>query len=222
MKRLNEEIGCSDTFVFDIPKVYQNNSGIYKITNDKTDYIYIGRTTNFIERYKKHRDMFTNNTNNCKIRYLRSCFDSIVFRMELVELTKDIVKKEEEYIHLYNSSSNGLNIIEKDSDILDLNCIKNNMRSDLIFLDASLKTKDNKLEQLNKLNYSSIKRKFNYIKGSNIKELDFYNPNLQRILSFNGLSTNGKHFYIKSDKFIKVTKKQFLRAIVKKKIIYFE
>lgn len=222
MKRLNEDIGCSDIFIFDIPKVYQNDSGIYKITNNKTHYIYIGRTTNFIERYKKHRDMFVNNDNNCKIRYLRSCFDSITFKMELVEVTKDIVKKEEEYIQLYNSTLNGLNIIKKDSDALDLNFITNNVKSDLIFIDNALKVKNDKLNRLNELNYGNIKRKLKYIKDLNMNGLDFYNHDLQRILSLNGLSTNGKHFYIKGDKFIKVTKKQFLSAIAKKKLIYFE
>ncbi len=62
-------IKCNDYFVFDIPKEYQHCSGIYKITNDKTKYIYVGRTNDFKERYLNHFYAFTKNKNNSKIKY---------------------------------------------------------------------------------------------------------------------------------------------------------
>lgn len=207
MKTCNS-IKCNDYFIFDIFEDYQNCSGIYKIINNKTNYIYIGRTKCFKNRYLEHFHNFINNKNNSKIKYLRSCFDTIVFKMQIVEITSDLVEKEMYYIREYNSVTNGLNVLKEDKDIIKLFGNQLNSSNDLIFKDEDLNVIVNKKENLNIL---SKQRKYN---------MNFKNPDFQKFLAKNGFSTNGKAFYLKKDgKLHLIHKKYFIEELIKCNII---
>lgn len=216
MKLLDENIGCSDKFMFDIPKEYQNKGGIYKITNDKSKYIYIGRTKNFLNRYREHKNMFLINKNNCKFKYLRSCFLSIKFKMELIEVTNDIKQKELFYIKRYNSVKEGLNILTEDSDILDLYNKTIDPTLDDIFNDKELRKNNQKVKQLKDIRINS-EVTTNRISST----INFNDPYIQKLLSENDLVTNGKSFYIRQDKLVKITKKRFLKLIHNKNILVY-
>jgi len=103
---------------FDIPNQNKHDSGIYIISNNKTSQVYIGRTVNFKQRYNKHCSNILKNECNYKFKLLISQYNDIKFKFSLLELTNDIIDREEYYIAKYNSVDKGLNVFEKDQDNL--------------------------------------------------------------------------------------------------------
>lgn len=101
---------------FNIKKKDQNKSGIYKITNNINNQVYIGRTSDFLRRYKQHSRALKNGECNSKFYSFQKVHPDVAFFFSVVEVTDDIINKEKEYIKKYNSAENGFNVITKDDD----------------------------------------------------------------------------------------------------------
>jgi predicted GIY-YIG superfamily endonuclease len=107
-----------------------SNSCIYKIycINREIENIYIGSTTDFRQRYMKHRACCINNSNNKKNNLLLYIFmrenggvDN--WEMEIIEkfsckTKKELLLKEQEYIDKLNPTLNSQNSINKKKDLI--------------------------------------------------------------------------------------------------------
>ena len=215
-------IKCNDYFFFDIPKEYQHCSGIYKIINDKTKYTYVGRTNDFRERYKKHFYDFTKNKNNSKIKYLRSCFDHVCFKMQMIEITNDLIQKEKYYIEKYNTVKNGLNLLKEDKELINLFNHKLDFSNDLLFNDKSLKVIQDKKKSLKNLSKNIEETIIDHDEKCKVENsfVDFKNLKVQKFLAKNNFSTNGKVFYIRVDNKLKRVKKStFVKILIESNVL---
>lgn len=111
MKKL---IKYTNTIDFNVPVEYKHASGIYKIINTITNQIYVGRTKDFYARYLKHKESIKRGECNFKFKLLMLKHNDVHFIMELIEVTNDIINREEYYIKTLNSVTYGLNIVYND------------------------------------------------------------------------------------------------------------
>ena len=111
--------------VFDIPKEYENLSGVYIITNSVTSQVYIGRTKNLLKRYKGHCQKVNKNKENHKFKLLLLQYPEVQFVYSLLEVTDNLKTREEYYIKHYNSVEKGLNILNRDEDYVNRSLIRN-------------------------------------------------------------------------------------------------
>ena len=101
-----------------MPKTYINysNTIIYKITcKDETiSDVYIGHTTNFVQRKYAHKIYCTNNNNNCKLyQVIRNNGGWDNWKMEIIDIINckdmyDAIKKEQEYVVLLKATLNSI------------------------------------------------------------------------------------------------------------------
>lgn len=84
---------------------------IYKITNIKTDQVYIGSTTNYKQRERDHKCNFKNKRKKSKLYQAMERYGYENFKMELIEeVERDkMLERETYYIKKYNSVENGYN-----------------------------------------------------------------------------------------------------------------
>lgn len=111
-------------FVIDIPDNILNSSGIYKISNNKNDMLYIGRTKNFKKRAYRHKESFNNGLCNSKIRSFIEQNSDVVFSFFPILETNDIKSEEEKYIEKYNACEKGFNILKNDEEFTEF--LRNN------------------------------------------------------------------------------------------------
>ena len=88
--------------------------GIYKISNNIDDRVYVGQSTNIHSRFKQHKtNLEKGKHDSLKLQnFYNSNKDSIVLEFEILEevLDKDdLTRKEEKWIKTYNSMKNGFN-----------------------------------------------------------------------------------------------------------------
>lgn len=107
-------------FIIDIPELFVNTSGIYKIKNNINFQVYIGRTKNFINRAKEHKYNFERGLCNSKINKFLEENPKAVFTFEVIDFTSDIKEKEEEKIAFYKSADLGFNILHNDEEFKEL------------------------------------------------------------------------------------------------------
>ena len=101
-----------------MPKTYINysNTIIYKITcKDETiSDVYVGHTTNFVQRKYAHKIYCTNNNNNCKLyQVIRNNGGWDNWKMEIIDIINckdiyDAIKKEQEYVVLLKATLNSI------------------------------------------------------------------------------------------------------------------
>lgn len=94
--------------------------GIYSITNNIDDRIYIGRTKNFYERAYKHRENYLKGLGNSKVRAFIKEHPDARFEFKVILETDDIKAKEEEYITKYKTVEHGFNIVHNDDEIKEI------------------------------------------------------------------------------------------------------
>lgn len=105
-------------FIIDIPDLFMHCSGIYKISNNKNNKLYIGRTKNFINRAKSHQFNFFNNRANEKICAFIQENNDVIFKFEIIKFTDDLKKEEEKAIKENKSVENGYNILHNDEEFI--------------------------------------------------------------------------------------------------------
>lgn len=103
-------------FIIDILEENIHKSGIYKISNDITNEIYIGSTNNFIHRAKQHEYKIKLRKHNRKINHLLKIYPNIIFTFSILEISTDYKKLEYDYIHKLNTVECGLNILNNPDD----------------------------------------------------------------------------------------------------------
>ena len=101
-----------------MPKTYidYSNTIIYKITcKDETiSDVYVGHTTNFVQRKYAHKICCTNNNNNCKLyQVIRNNGGWDNWKMEIIEFINcndlyEAIKKEQEYVVLMKATLNSI------------------------------------------------------------------------------------------------------------------
>ena len=93
---------------------HYHGAGIYKISNVKSNKVYIGSAVDCARRIKQHRKSFRNLSCNSKIR--NDVINGGEFTFEIIWIPNskitwfDLYEKEAEYIAKYNSLLNGYNI----------------------------------------------------------------------------------------------------------------
>lgn len=90
----------------------ENNNIIYKVTNKKTEEVYVGVTTKSIEDRKRDHLKKSKKGKSYAFQNAISTYGSDAFKWEQVDtaVTKDeLAKKEKEYILVYNSKEQGYN-----------------------------------------------------------------------------------------------------------------
>lgn len=105
-------------FNFTIPQEFENCSGIYKISNNVNSKIYVGRTKNFLKRFKSHKSRHL--IINHKLSQFLFENQNVTFNFCLVEITEDLKNREEFYIKFFNSVEDGFNIFYTDEDFFEL------------------------------------------------------------------------------------------------------
>ena len=93
-----------------------SNTIIYKITckNETISDVYVGHTTNFVQRKYAHKICCTNNNNNCKLyQVIRNNGGWDNWKMEIIDLIncKDLyetIKKQQEYVVLFKATLNSI------------------------------------------------------------------------------------------------------------------
>ena len=104
-------------FVIDIPRNLINSSGIYKISNNLNDMVYIGRTIKFRKRAYQHKASFNDGSCNNKIlKFIRNN-DDVVFTFSPLLETENIKNEEEKYIKKYKACEKGFNVVKNDEEL---------------------------------------------------------------------------------------------------------
>ena len=116
----------SNILQFNIPKNHENDSGIYMITNSTTNQVYIGRTLNFQKRYKQHLYNLIHDKENYKIKTVLLLYPKTTFTFSILEITQNIVEREEYYIKYYDSVNKGFNVVYSDKELT--HSIRNKLR----------------------------------------------------------------------------------------------
>lgn len=216
------KIRYNTTIDFNIPIEFKNTSGIYKITNNKTNQIYIGRTKNFYNRYLMYKTNIKHGYFNFKICSLILKNPGIKFNMELVESTKDIIKREEFYIKKFDCVNSGLNVIYTDSELYDKNRGKEIKSSPEYKEYLSLLRKERKLKkeksQTESVNITKQPLIPEYIINENT---DLHSPKISKLIESFGFTTSKTSFYIRDEitnKFKRCSKKQFIKACQQKEL----
>lgn len=107
-------------FDFMIQPEFENCSGIYSISNNLNKKIYIGRTSNFLKRYKEHRYKMKNGGVNYKFASFLEENPNVRFMFNLVEITDNLKDREEFYIASLDAVENGYNVLYTDSDFMEM------------------------------------------------------------------------------------------------------
>jgi group I intron endonuclease len=156
--------------IFNIPKEYENLSGIYIITNSVNDQVYIGRTKNLLKRYKRHCQSVSNNRENHKFKLLLLQYPEVQFVYSLLEVTDNLKIREEYYIKYYSSVEKGLNILSCDEDYINKVSIrKSESCKKYILLLNSIRKKEKRDKEQNEV-IKPVKKK-RYFGGYPSKEL---------------------------------------------------
>lgn len=229
----------SNKIDFNIPDEYKTSSGIYMITNNKTDKIYIGRTKNFFNRYKEHANNITYGYCNFKFKTLMLLYPDIEFTMKLVEITQDIINREEFYIQKYNCVNTGLNIITKDSEFYDKDS-KRVFRNSLEYAQYKklLKEKGIKLSNHKKHHKNSIVFKGKILKAFIKEKIEFRKCSISDLENLTILNRYNipkyfvhkiyeyeNNYYISrscAEDLLKIDSKQFTQLKITKRIKYIQ
>lgn len=225
----------SNKINFNIPDEYKTSSGIYMITNNKTDKIYIGQTKNFFNRYKEYVNNITYGYCNFKFKTLMLLYSDIEFTMELVEITQDLINREEFYIQKYNCVNSGLNIIAKDSEFYSKDS-KQACRNSLEYIQYKklLKEKGIKLSNYKKYHENSIifkgkilkafikeKTEFRKCSISDLENLTILNRyNIPKYFVHKICKYKNNYYISQScvEKLLKINSKQFIQLKIIKQI----
>lgn len=219
------KIRYNGTIEFGIPAEFKNASGIYKITNNKTNQIYIGRTKDFYNRYNEYKKNIYYGYCNFKFKLLMLKESDVKFKMELVELTNDIVAREEFYIKKFDCVNSGLNIIYNDQQLFD-KAYKLKTRSLPIYKEYLYLLKQKKKSQIELTNINTSTDINTSIpvyehtigididKDKNI-DIDFCSLENSNLIKSFGFVIIKNSFYIRNettDKLKKCNKKEFIKA----------
>lgn len=153
-------------FEIDIPELFENLSGVYKIENNIDKRVYIGRAHNLKKRAEQHRRRYEKCERNQKINKFIKENPDAVFRFTVISYTDSIVEQEEKEIKKHNSVDDGFNMIYRDDEFLKHKWINN----------KSKKRKKNKqraltrLEELTKMLFGKTA----------LKSLDTFSQNIQK------------------------------------------
>lgn len=107
-------------FIINIKRKKEKVSGIYIIKNNINDMVYIGRSVDVYKRAKRHKQNFYRLKVNKKLKDFIKSNNSVVFTVDLIKESKNIVLLEEEFIKKYDSVENGFNIIENDKQFYEM------------------------------------------------------------------------------------------------------
>lgn len=105
-------------FIIDIPELFQNMSGIYKIENNINDQIYIGRAKNLKNRAEDHKENYKYRNCNSKVNKFIEDYPNAIFKLSVVLFTDNIKEEEERIIRKYNAVEEGFNILHNDEEFL--------------------------------------------------------------------------------------------------------
>ena len=94
--------------------------GVYSISNNIDDRVYIGRTNNFYRRAYQHREKILKGGGNSKIKAFIEENPDACFIFNVILQTDDIKSKEEEFIKKYKAVECGFNIVHNDEEIKEL------------------------------------------------------------------------------------------------------
>lgn len=115
-------------FIFDIKKEDLFKCGIYKITNNVNGKIYIGSTCNFKKRGYEHNYCMQKGEHNHKIINLINNYPDIIFTMSILKITPKYKELEYDYIKLYDSAKNGLNVVEDPEEFFKYKKLKEKLK----------------------------------------------------------------------------------------------
>lgn len=109
--------------LFNVPRELKHASGIYKISNNIDNRIYVGRTNDFKKRYFSHKYSFA--YLNGKIKRFVDLNPDACFFFSVVEVTNNLKKAEEYWINKLKSVENGFNRFSSDEEFLNFhdNCV---------------------------------------------------------------------------------------------------
>lgn len=108
-------------FEIEIPEIFCELSGIYKIENDVDDRVYIGRAKNLRKRADGHKQRYRRRDCNKKVNRFLEEHPEATFRLTVIEFTNNIKAEEEKYIAEYKSVEEGFNILHNDEEFLARN-----------------------------------------------------------------------------------------------------
>lgn len=103
---------------FDVGSNIADKSGIYEISNDINDMVYIGRTKNFRKRYEQHKRALKNKKENYKLNKFLWEHPKAKFIFRVICITKKIKEAEEKEIKKHKSVEQGFNVLHKDEDFI--------------------------------------------------------------------------------------------------------
>lgn len=94
-----------------------NGSGVYKIKNDKNNFVYVGRSKHLKSRAEEHRRNFEKSRCNRKLRKFIKENPDAVFTFEVLARLPNIEEAEEKYIKRFDSVRFGFNLVYNDFEI---------------------------------------------------------------------------------------------------------
>jgi len=153
---------------FNVSLDVKNQPGIYKISNNVDNRIYIGRTTDFEKRFWQHYNKFKFNRCNRKFCSFLDSYPVGCLSFEIVEIcNKSILKEREEfYIQFYNCVESGFNILTKDEDFIVLYPKKEYVKRKIERIERRLPSNRKKKKRKTKWHrfYSRHKKYYNNLK----------------------------------------------------------
>jgi len=171
-----------------MPKIDINysNTIIYKITSKNINIkeLYVGYTTNFIQKKHTHKQWCTNEKSrnyNCKLyEFIRNNGDWNNWTMEIVDCFNcknhyEAKKKEQEYVILLNATLNNNNFLPLQKSTLEINNISN----------YELSTKHSENSENNKINYECLFCNFKCIKKHHI--IQHFNTQKHKLMKINNV-----------------------------------
>lgn len=154
---------------FDVPKELRYESGIYKISNDIDNKIYVGRTINFRKRYLSHRYSFQ--YLNGKIQKFIEKNPDATFKFEIIEITNQLEKREEYWIKKLKSVEEGFNRFHSDQEYI--NFYDNSIYLGKFNIKKITEKRKNKIEKQNKEHKKDYGIKYKKIEKYNVYKLGY-------------------------------------------------
>lgn len=104
---------------FDVPDELKHSSGIYEISNNVNNKVYVGRTKDFKKRYLHHKYSFI--YLNGKIKRFIDLNPDACFTFRVLEVTNNLKRAEEYWIRKLNSVERGFNKFHSDEEFMTFN-----------------------------------------------------------------------------------------------------
>ena len=97
-------------YTYNTPKRTERIAGVYMLKNLVTKKVYVGSSKHIYQRWQTHyRKLFNKNHQNSHLQNSWDKYGKGVFVFGILEITDDLINRENYYIELYDAIENGYN-----------------------------------------------------------------------------------------------------------------